>query len=432
MSKSKRPIPDWPAQVIRAQEVHQAPFGDAPSLAGLRPRGGGGQAGGPEGVVGIAGESNTLQSLQDCPVKGEDVGPGGCGEPAWHLDYQTLRVSYRPGAPVDDDWLLAEVALWTWGRADPGIFERAGGTPDFEERWVAPDGVEVCCRPRGQTGGDWDAQVMLRGQAFERLTFTDWQRLNRAILAQADVVDVGRLDDAWDAPGFSLAQFLEAAKSDNLRSRAHSASATSTDVFKGAGDPGTTVYVGKRGSKRLVRCYDKRGFVRLELECRGRQAAALFALLLDAGSEVEAEKIARGFLRDYLDCVDRAADSNVSRCPLLPWWASFVEGVAKVRSVIARASDRVQNWDGYIRRQAARSLARLEALHVRAGTSFEDWMMSVIREGRRRLTGADLVLLDVVEAEQQRDAEGGEVGFGRWAVMRHVLGASGPPAGVPI
>jgi hypothetical protein len=86
----------------------------------------------------------------------------------------------------------------------------------------------------------------------------------------------------------------------------------------------------------MVRVYNRRGFVRFEMEWRGDRSHLLCAALTQA-DPASWPKIAIAHLRDFIDFIDRDASANVSRCPLLPWWAAFVGGIDRIRVKIERA-----------------------------------------------------------------------------------------------
>lgn len=417
MSSSGKPGLEWPAVVARTDS---AVYGG--SFAREASAGSAGEAsGGCPGAGGVtpAGVSDTRQSLQN---------EGGGAGAEWHLDYHTVLLGAAE-VPICDEVVRARIADHVYGEARPDIFKLQGGTPDFEERWVGPFGVEYCCTPRDKSGGAYDGQLMLRGEAFEHLTFEGWRGLFRELQALCPgPMKHRRLDQAWDRPGFSLAEAVGAAGVKDVRTRAHSARLLGEHELWGGEGATRTLYIGKRGSDRLVRMYDKRGYLRVEQECLGSKASGLWCLLMNAKDAGEAEAVGRGFLRDFVDFVDRESDSNITRCSLLPWWAAFAESVPKVRGVVAKVRDKFTNWDGYLRRQAGRCLARMAGLHLRVGTSFDEWLASVLREGQARLTGADAVLMDRAALEVASLAEPGEESSIGWlAIKRRVLCAVGPP-----
>ena len=99
--------------------------------------------------------------------------------------------------------------------------------------------------------------------------------------------------------------------------------------------------MGARQSGQFVRCYNRRGFTRLELEVKGDAAPAAAAMLAAAlvdRDELAFGQIVVGLLRRFVDFVDASADANISRCPLLPWWAEVAEGVDRCRLWLGEVS----------------------------------------------------------------------------------------------
>jgi hypothetical protein len=150
---------------------------------------------------------------------------------------------------------------------------------------------------------------------------------------------VTRLDPAFDGVPFTVAQCVAAAMPDvrNVRSpvkRGHGIIPLGEPV---PGEDGATFHWGSRSSDRSLRVYDRRGPVRLELEVR-RDKADLFARQL---AELPVEKWAGltvRYVRDFIDFVDRSADSNISRAPLLFWWDAFVQGDDRLKLKVERVA----------------------------------------------------------------------------------------------
>ena len=107
-------------------------------------------------------------------------------------------------------------------------------------------------------------------------------------------------------------------------------------------DRGDSVEIGKRGSKLMIRIYDKRrerGFsdetpdeadpghwIRLEAQFRGDRA---YQMLQVADGNVGA--IFKNVVANYLRFVEPAADTNKSRWPTSPFWDKFLDGCEPIR-----------------------------------------------------------------------------------------------------
>jgi hypothetical protein len=156
----------------------------------------------------------------------------------------------------------------------------------------------------------------------------------------ARVFKVTRLDLAFDHVPFTVEHCITAGTGDarNVRSPVRKGTALHSLGEREAGEDGDTFVWGSRKSKsRLVRAYDRRGFVRFEMEWRGDRSDLLARELANLAPESWAKR-SIAHLRDFIDFVDRAASLNVSRCPLLPWWAAFVNGVDRIHLKIEKPS----------------------------------------------------------------------------------------------
>jgi hypothetical protein len=198
------------------------------------------------------------------------------------------------------------------------------------------------------------------------------------------VFKVTRLDLAFDGVLFTVAQCVAAAESGNVRSSVNKGRAIRSLGDRVAGEDGDTFEWGRRASKsRMVRAYDRRGFVRFEMEWRGDRSDLLARELGALGVQAWASR-AIGHLRAFLDFVDADASLNISRCPLLSWWAEFVQGVEKIRIPIRRVqSPLVARVHSQVKR-VQRGLARL---NLALGPV---WLMHhCVRMGEFKLTPAD-------------------------------------------
>ena len=101
---------------------------------------------------------------------------------------------------------------------------------------------------------------------------------------------------------------------------------------------GDTCYLGmgskpkgglKRLGERVLRFYDRRGPVRVELQMSGVYGHGAGDHLLSIPID-EWPVFIRGCIRHYCDFVDRQADKRATRCPILPWWSAFVDKVEKI------------------------------------------------------------------------------------------------------
>lgn len=137
-----------------------------------------------------------------------------------------------------------------------------------------------------------------------------------------------RIDVAWDHHSITPRLLDRTIRRGDLRSR------TLTKDHRDWRDneAGQTCYLGlrKHHKERMLRCYNSRGFNRLELEVTGGWAESLGERLVGSSPD-RWPVLAVGVLRGAVDFVDRKANARVDRCPLLPWWSSFIGEAEKIK-----------------------------------------------------------------------------------------------------
>jgi hypothetical protein len=150
---------------------------------------------------------------------------------------------------------------------------------------------------------------------------------------------------------------------------------------------GHTLNFGSRTSQMFVRIYNKRlerlvkgegvphaQWVRVEVEAKGKGAAALVARFVTEGAAVIAQA-----LWYYLDFKVPGADSNVSRRTTCSWWRAFVEWAEKKVPVgIGTAARTLEGMAKALRRQWSRGIALL----LEAESHGADWLAELLEHGR--------------------------------------------------
>jgi DNA relaxase NicK len=208
--------------------------------------------------------------------------------------------------------------------------------------------VHVLSDPTGD--GMPDVCIDVPGSACD---FLGWDRIT-TIVGVAD--GLTRVDLAVDHAPFAPEQLAEADELGNIRTRS-----LSSTFYRGLrGDGGSTYQLGSKASARQLVAYDERGFTRCELRLRRERAeAARWALLGPPGAFLAA---AVGLIRGMVDFVEASADENATRRPLLAWWASFVDGAARiVQELPERVASSVERKVAWIVGTVSRTLAALVA-----------------------------------------------------------------------
>jgi hypothetical protein len=112
---------------------------------------------------------------------------------------------------------------------------------------------------------------------------------------------------------------------------------------------GTTCYLGSRESSRLLRCYDRRGPTRLELELHRERAESVFDFMLQSakdGAKVVAYMC--GVLRGMVDFPKWGA------------WQRMLKGAESVKLCVHRAGVDLARTLSWLKRQAGAVLAALD------------------------------------------------------------------------
>lgn len=166
----------------------------------------------------------------------------------------------------------------------------------------------------------------------------------------------------------------------------------SVDLKTGA-NSGDVVHFGSIMSEISVCIYDKAKeqllpdachWVRCEMRAKKDRAQALVAAFVEEGTAAVVS-----VLYGYLDFKEQGEDSNRWRWRTASWWAVFLEGCSKARLTVRgvkRTLDRVKGW---LLKQVAPSLA----LVVLAGGGAIDDLLSLVKEGRNRLTASHKAML---------------------------------------
>ncbi len=160
---------------------------------------------------------------------------------------------------------------------------------------------------------------------------------------------------------------------------------------------GHTLNFGSRTSQMFVRIYNKRleqivrgeevphaQWVRVELEAKGKGAAALVARFVTEGAVPVAQA-----LWYYLDFKEPGGDTNVCRRNTCSWWLAFVEWAKdKVPVGIGTATRTLEGMAKALRRQWSAGIALL----LEAESHGADWLAELLEHGRLglwdKVTGA--------------------------------------------
>jgi DNA relaxase NicK len=252
-------------------------------------------------------------------------------------------------------------------------FERGTrGAQGYRETWLGPLGVRVYTNP---VSGPEQCHVSIGGSCLEAMGAQWVQRLTLQCYRAGWEARATRVDLAMDGEGFTPADCRELWERGEVRSYSR------RDCWGWqCSQEGNTFSIGSRTSERYGRVYDKRGFTRFEVECKGDRAAAVWADLCVVDPREWGETI-RAHVRDFVEF-------------LAPWWDEFMGGVVRALLVVGSAArataDKARQW---LRRQVAPWIAALTELD---GGEL-GWLLDLVAEGRTRYGLAQRVALAAVE-----------------------------------
>ena len=240
-------------------------------------------------------------------------------------------------------------------------------------------GLVVLADGQGPQAAAMGCHVEASGVVCEELGLSRLADLYRHLELRAS-----RIDLAVDGCPFTPAKVWRAWITGKVRTQVKVSADALDDRQWRSGDwrrsaTGDTAYLGSPRAQRMARVYDRRETgTRFELQTRDTAAAAIAADLLGGDLEVGFGRRLLGHVRAFVDFVG-GSDPNVSRRPLLRWWAKFVRGVeaSRVRLTGVRV-DTFEAAQAWIEAAVAPTLAVYEERLGRRA------MADLLEQGRHR------------------------------------------------
>ncbi len=309
-----------------------------------------------------------------------------------------------PGLSVGLHWLTATTTVLPPDGVLGYISEQVGGGFEvlehggFRGYTAAVEGLyglRVCWNPARSEMG---TLLLLDGSACEQLSIMDIRSIYLGCDFRASRLDIA-IDGCAFAPGVLEREWVR----DNVNTRCKRPDPTKKAVRAGrehirtcrwyedeAGN--TTFYMGSRSSTQFGRCYDERGWTRFELELKDQRAARAAVLVFDNPEQLA--RVGLSLVRDFVDFVDASiSDVHRDRCPLLPFWAEFVQDMEKASVRLdaqpEQTRERVIAW---VESQVAKTLAMYE-LFTSTLDNNQDARYRLYKMGLERLGAADRQLL---------------------------------------
>lgn len=245
-----------------------------------------------------------------------------------------------------------------WSEAKAGIKGKG-----WQQVALAPNGCRLCKNFLGGSLG-WEILLEIPGKPITEITGDEAWELCRELRALG--LKCTRFDWAIDdyARGLSLQDIYSSYK-DGAFARVRKMHIWE-ECYAGKPPVLTGFTCGSRQSDKYIRIYDKliesKGAVnciRFEVEFKGKCAGKLFDEFADAPTVAAAFDIAAKYSVGCVDFIDRT-DKNLDRCPVAPWWVSFVNAVGGQKKMsIPRLKRTVQRIVDWHEKQVARGMALL-------------------------------------------------------------------------
>jgi hypothetical protein len=284
------------------------------------------------------------------------------------------------------------------------------GTRFYSSSWRSAFGAVLACDPKlgGKVGDRTDAYLELGGKVLGQLSgqrlFNLMQSLD-SLGFRASRIDL-TVDDY--AKTFRPEIAYQAYKDGNV------VHFKTTGRWNESGPPdqlAQTFSLGRRGkvgSGKHYNFYDKfleskgeKDCVRIELSLYGDEAKAAWSnLCLDLEWW---EQVIPAYVFSQVDFRDRSADSNVSRCPRLEWWALLADNTADMRMSKPKKIKSFARAKRWFEKQVAPTLVMLfNAIATEKGLdAWESYYWDTLTDAEPRMNDSHRTILRQVEVAKR-------------------------------
>lgn len=165
---------------------------------------------------------------------------------------------------------------------------------------------------------------------------------------------------------------------------------------------GKTIYIGSDTSRLKARFYDKAAqlqleghWVRAEIQFMAERAEqAIIAYI----KRITLGEIVTRTLNQYFTLIDRT-DSNISRCPVKPWWSAWLGTTQKLKLTTRKADKYVSEIVDHIKKQFAPSFAMMRQFY--GVIDFYEIIRDLVDSGKDRMSKkhAQIIAMSSLELE---------------------------------
>jgi hypothetical protein len=273
------------------------------------------------------------------------------GQPSIHCDYLTVTVWGLDWREVYDKY------LWPFIQAE--LVDQGHGGRFYSSTWRSILGVTLRCEPVNKSEGDhWTLEIP--GQACQIVGYENLCELYQSLQREAVKVRVNRVDVAVDNCPFEPYKLHEAAIVGAVRSKSHQETIgyrVNDFELNEAGGVGTQSFtMGSRESGRYLRCYNKHGFTRLEIEFKDDWADRL---AVDFFIDCTPWDTGIGYIRDFVDFLAEPLENLRDELGhiksegieqfLADWWCELVDFAGRASARLEKSGvvvtiARVKGW----------------------------------------------------------------------------------------
>lgn len=212
----------------------------------------------------------------------------------WNIDYLTITVWGEGMLEVYNEHFSEDLGV---------MVNQHHGGHFYNQTFQSLLGVTIRNDP--VTGGDPRSTIEIPGRACTVLGFDKLVAFFQNCCRVFFRVRINRIDTAFNYCPFTVNDIYNAIQNDEVRSlfkrytlkKYECPNEISENLTVGT----SGITLGGRSSERYLRCYDKHGFTRLEVEYKHKKADQVGIDILLSGSPENALKYAVGHLKDYIE-----------------------------------------------------------------------------------------------------------------------------------
>jgi len=261
------------------------------------------------------------------------------------------------------------------------------GGRGYKKLWTSPIGVTLYAQPINKDQNH--CHIEIKGKALDTIGQGRLIEFAKAMDQSFDKWKVTRFDGAYDHSNITPYMLKAAFEAKQIRTHC-----TTTKWIESQSPLGisATWYLGNRGegTERLMRCYDVRGYNRIELELRKSRADMVFKDLLKTDLELWPKRFME-HVRDFVDVIDTDTGSgNRSRADLTDWWADFVQDAEKAGMRLETKDQSLDKSKEWVEHSVITTLGML----FDSGKVDQDWLFREIERGRKKMSRRQRLLSD--------------------------------------